>query len=169
MTAPTVRASARILLVDRDNRLLLFRFRASDDLPDSHFWVTPGGGVDDGESLPQAAARELFEETGHVLAPQRLGPVVAVSSGPARFGDLTLNAVDSFFFTRVDDLTVNPSGQEAHEREAIAAHRWWTVHELQTTSELVFPVGIGALLPRLLADDLPAEPVALPWRPASAS
>ncbi|GGL42958.1 NUDIX hydrolase [Planomonospora parontospora] len=135
MTAPAVRASARILLVDCDDRLLLFRFRASDDLPASHFWATPGGGVDDGEALPQAAARELSEETGHVIAPQRLGPVVAVSSGPARFGELTLHAVDSFFFIRVDHLTVAPSGQEPHEREAIAAHRWWTVHELQTTSE----------------------------------
>ncbi|GIH73021.1 NUDIX hydrolase [Sphaerimonospora thailandensis] len=167
MTVPAVRASARVLLVDRDDRLLLFRFRASDDLSASHVWATPGGGVDDGETLSQAAVRELFEETGHILAPQRLGPVVAVSSGPAQFGELTLDAVDSFFFTRVDRLTPAPSTQEAHEREAIAAHRWWTVHELQTTSDLVFPVGIGALLPRLLAGDLPAEPVILPWRPAS--
>jgi 8-oxo-dGTP pyrophosphatase MutT (NUDIX family) len=48
-------------LNDRDEVLLLYRHRF---IPNTWGWEVPGGGVNDGESLEDAAARELFEETG---------------------------------------------------------------------------------------------------------
>ena len=48
-------------LNDRGEVLMLYRHRF---IPDTWGWEIPGGGVNDGESLRQAAARELLEETG---------------------------------------------------------------------------------------------------------
>ena len=54
--AEFVRRSARVLLLDASDRLLLVQ--------SGHAWFAPGGGVEEGERLAVAAARELREEIG---------------------------------------------------------------------------------------------------------
>jgi ADP-ribose pyrophosphatase YjhB (NUDIX family) len=70
---PTVVAST---ILERDGRTLLLR-RAYP--PRAGTWVFPGGFVELGETVEQAALRECLEETG-VTA--RLGPLLGVYSRP---------------------------------------------------------------------------------------
>jgi 8-oxo-dGTP pyrophosphatase MutT (NUDIX family) len=57
------RATARVLLFDDADRVLMFLNRGNDhSIPPR--WITPGGGVDPGEDFAAAAVRETFEETG---------------------------------------------------------------------------------------------------------
>ena len=60
-SARNQRPAARILLLDPDGRILLFRFDAGDR---PAFWATPGGALDPDEDYPACARRELREETG---------------------------------------------------------------------------------------------------------
>ncbi|MBB2912582.1 ADP-ribose pyrophosphatase YjhB (NUDIX family) [Streptosporangium becharense] len=157
------RPSARILLVDDQDRLLLYRglglMKNSD-----HAWFTPGGGVNDGELLKHAAARELREETGHSIPPEELGHVVATSSGHWRRADgQWFLSVDSFFFLRGGELKVDVSGMEDLERSLIDRFHWWSLPELRSTDERIIPLGLTGLLERLLDDDIPSEPVIFPW------
>jgi 8-oxo-dGTP pyrophosphatase MutT (NUDIX family) len=127
-------------------------------------WLTPGGAIDSGETPAQAAARELAEETGHLLPATGIGPAVAVNSG--RWQDAigtTITTTNWYFFARAASSHINLSGQGDSERRGLLGHRWWTVSELRATLELVFPVGLAGLLQRLLADDKPQGPVRLPW------
>ena len=56
------RPVARVLLLDARDRLLLLNAEHASD--GYRFWVTPGGGIESGESFEEAACRELREETG---------------------------------------------------------------------------------------------------------
>jgi 8-oxo-dGTP pyrophosphatase MutT (NUDIX family) len=158
VTRPRLRPTARVLLADGRDRLLLFRL--SDGT-----WLTPGGGIDRGEPVHIAAARELREETGHQIAPDRLGSMVARTAGHwrAAWNGKLYYSVESYFFLRVPEIVVDTSGFTDYERADITVHRWWTLPELRATDERVVPLGLTGLLERLYAGDIPTEPVTLPW------
>ncbi|MEV7008384.1 NUDIX domain-containing protein [Streptosporangium sp. NPDC051022] len=158
-----VRPSARILLVDDERRILLYRGLGMTK-NSGYAWFTPGGGVKDGETVNQAGARELREETGHSVALEELGRIVATSSGHWYSADGRLFlSLDSFFFLRVRRLEVDTSGMEGFEQSMIDRFHWWSLPELHGTGEQVIPLGLTGLLSRLLTGDVPDEPVVFPW------
>ncbi|WP_433362695.1 NUDIX hydrolase [Streptosporangium sp. CA-115845] len=158
MTRPIQRPSARVFLADHHDRLLLFQ--GADGT-----WFTPGGGIDPGEPVAVAAARELLEETGHRVTADLLGPMVATTAGHWRgaWNGRMYYSVESYFFLRVPGFTVDTSGFTDYERTDIGAHHWWSLPELRSTTANVVPWNLPPLLDRLFAGDLPAEPVTLPW------
>ncbi|MFC5826665.1 NUDIX hydrolase, partial [Nonomuraea insulae] len=126
MSGVISRATARVLLIDRADRILLYRGRLLQVENPPYAWFTPGGGVDPGESAQQAAARELREELGHAVSPDALGPVVATSEGGWALGGRRYFSRDSYFLLRVEDgLEVDMSGMDAEEREVTDRFEWW--------------------------------------------
>jgi 8-oxo-dGTP pyrophosphatase MutT (NUDIX family) len=158
------RRSARVLLLDGAGRILLLRFLWDPyQAALGHGWVTPGGGVGKLESLARAAARELREEIGLAVTPRALGRPVAYTTGYAELGWASGVFRDDFFYHRVDRHDVDISRMEARERSSHAGHRWWTLEEVTSTAETVFPFGLAALLTDLLAGHVPQDPIRLPW------
>lgn len=140
-------------------------FETFDDHAGKAFWITPGGGIEPGETIEQTARRELAEETGHAGGPEVFGPV-AVARGAWEFRGTPLEGEDWFFACPVDALEVEASGWTELERELTRSWRWWHPDELDATDEVVFPAGLADLARALAAGERPASPVALPWSSA---
>jgi 8-oxo-dGTP pyrophosphatase MutT (NUDIX family) len=158
------RRSARVLLLDAADRLLLLHSLHRAGRPDlGSLWLAPGGGVQDGEDLRDAAARELREEVGLRVHPGELGRHVAFVEGYAELSGASEMFRDDFFLHRVEDHDVVVADMEEYERSTFLGHRWWPIEQLAITDETVYPLELAALLRQAIVQ-APDAPVHLPWR-----
>jgi 8-oxo-dGTP pyrophosphatase MutT (NUDIX family) len=143
------RLTSRVLLFDRDGRILLFLTTAPDTSGVAR-WITPGGGVDPGESHLEGALRELREETGLVL--DSLGEPVWAHDFAVTWDAADHDTGHAEFYTATVDA-FEPSSAEwtDEERVDVLAHRWWSAEELESSGEPFEP----AELTRLIRDHRP--------------
>jgi ADP-ribose pyrophosphatase YjhB (NUDIX family) len=154
------RPTARVLLLDPADRILLMKGRLPSAPDRPGVWFTVGGGLEAGETFLEAADREIREETG--LIDFVLGPVVWVREGVMLLPEPTL-LKECYIVARCPGGEPVREGWTAIERELIDDIRWWTVAELATTPDRVFPPGLAHRLPPLLGGRFPEEPEVIPW------
>src|SRR5689334_6260876 len=157
------RISARVVLLDDEGAVLLFcgSDPAKSDAP--RWWFTVGGAAQQGETLPEAAVRELEEETGlHVEPDDMVGPVWR-REAVIDFNGAVIRSEEMFFVHRTARFEPSPAGRTGLERAYIHGHRWCDatmIAELVAMGETVYPLQLGELLEEAnaLADARGAAP-----------
>lgn len=162
MVTPLQRPSGRFIAVDPEGCVLLFRVQDPVDTKPP-IWITPGGGIEPGESPAEAAVREFWEETGLAVDVASVGPPVAVTRGEWMFRGRRLYSVDWFFAWRGPRFEPSTTGWSALEHQLHAAWRWWTPDDLERTSEAVLPADLAAVARRIASGSDTAVPIELPW------
>ncbi|KLV08613.1 NUDIX domain-containing protein [Photobacterium ganghwense] len=126
-----------LLINPKREILLIHRIKEERD-----YWVFPGGGVEQGESLLTAAQREALEETSFVL--QQFSPV---------FSLLNMGRREHFFVANVDNIPARLGNGPELEKQNIR-NRYelvWLPFEQLSTLEL-YPMDARDIAVTLLVD-----------------
>jgi ribosomal protein S18 acetylase RimI-like enzyme/ADP-ribose pyrophosphatase YjhB (NUDIX family) len=146
------RPVSRLVVLDPHDRILLFETR----LDYTHVWITPGGGVQPGESFVDGARRELWEEVG--VRDVEIGPWIWTVEFRFERAGTVIDQHERYFVVRLPSDAVHDANREAKERTEILRHRWWTLAELGDAATHFRPRELAALLPAVIAGRLPSEP-----------
>jgi 8-oxo-dGTP diphosphatase len=155
------RPSARLILLDPQDRLFLFKvhqpsvYDPADPFREP-FWIMIGGLVDPGEDYAAAAIREAREETAIAVKDVRW---VWSRERIMQWRDRQVLHRERFFLGRAASAAVDTSGLDDREKSWTLDHRWWTADEIAASSERFEPVDLGARLKALLRDGSPEQPI----------
>jgi 8-oxo-dGTP pyrophosphatase MutT (NUDIX family) len=153
--APWIRHAVRVLLIDEQMRVLLLRGERPEN--GLAFWFPAGGRLEDGEDARAAAVREVAEETG--LADVPLGPEIWRRRHLFTWRGEEWDQRERWFIARVPHFEPDTSGMTEVEKAEISACRWWTLDEMDATTDELVPGDLGDRLRALLTDGPPSSPV----------
>ncbi|MGO1592082.1 MAG: NUDIX hydrolase [Ancrocorticia sp.] len=149
------RDAARVLVLDPQGRCLLVRGHDVGD-PHHQWWFTVGGGIGVGEAPEQGACRELFEETGLMLTPDRLQGPVLKRHATFYFALETRRQDEVFYLATVNDEEREGVGRDQHltalERDVLDEFRWWSPEDIrvaENAGQTFYPRGIASLIENL--------------------
>lgn len=125
-------SAALTLVFDSSKTFILLVKRC--DVP---VWVLPGGGIDPGETPKEAAAREVFEESG-----LKVGPLTAV----AHFQPINRLSQETWLFSGISEDGILTNTDESNDaaffrvselpESLFYIHHQW-IHEVVGAKELV--------------------------------
>lgn len=161
---PIVRNAVRVILLNQRNELLLmcvedFDISTIEGSKNKRFWCTVGGGIEEGESIEQAALREIHEEAG--IAPEEieLGPVVWQSSVDLMLKGKLTTLAESFIVAKTNTFDVKLHMPTEDEKQTVKKLHWFSLNAIQTCPDKMFPERLAELLPPILAERYPEKPI----------
>lgn len=138
-----MRNRAGVILVESGKVALIERYRAG-----SHYFVFPGGGVDEGETPEKAAVRETEEELGLQVRIQQ--KIIELDYGESHHYYFLVEKVGGEFGTGTGEEYINSDPNNPQQGTYLPI--WMPMDELSQHKN-IFPEDVSALVQKFSVDE----------------
>ncbi|TCT19959.1 ADP-ribose pyrophosphatase YjhB (NUDIX family) [Melghiribacillus thermohalophilus] len=155
-----IRKSARAILMNEKNEILLFKFIFKDVVDEKILWVTPGGGLKDGESFEEALMRELEEETG--LADLKIGDWIWTRKIEIKGKSGKFLSHEQYYVVQIGEVrdSISLEKMTNHEKDTVMDVSWMNVEQLREIPESeLAPPDLAELIETLIANEEQHYPI----------
>jgi 8-oxo-dGTP pyrophosphatase MutT (NUDIX family) len=155
------RSVVRVVVLDALGHVLLFHTHDPTYPELGTWWELPGGGIEPGETVPEAAIRELAEETGIAITPDQVGAPTWRRRATFRYRGKRLlnNEVVVAVRLPVAGPPVDGAARVEFEDEDYFDYRWYPIAEIVRSTDRFYP----GRLPELLGPFLDGEEIDEPF------
>ena len=159
-----IRNSVKVVLLNNKNELLLLftddsSIKTENGKYDGGFYQLVGGKIEEGESLLEAASRELFEETGLTSKDVDFGKVIWKGRLDLNIhGELT-HINQKFILARTSMSSVTLKNLTSEEKKTCRELRWMNLDEIKNSDTIIYPRRLPIYLQDVLAGKVPVDPI----------
>ncbi|MGD2169862.1 MAG: NUDIX domain-containing protein [Chlamydiota bacterium] len=159
-----IQKSVRILLINDDQKLLLMcandpKTTSRDGSYYGRFWFPIGGEIEPGESLIEAATRELKEETGLNKEDVTFGPIVWWGNFEMVINGMLTKVKQKFIIAHTKNKSITLKYLTSDEKKVIEKIQWMSFEQICNHNEVIYPVVLKDYLPNILNKNYPTEPI----------
>lgn len=160
----TVRHSIKIILLNETDELLLIsiddpRTKGVGEDYRGPFWNMIGGQIEAGESVLEAATRELFEETGISEKDVRFGPIVWYGEYDLILNGTLTHIKQQFIVARTKQRTFSLANLTEAEAKTVKQLAYFSLHDIINGGEIIYPILLPDYLPDIISGKYPEEPI----------
>lgn len=123
------------------------------------FWFTVGGEIEKGETLEEAAVRELYEETGLKRSDVTFGPLVWYGEFELVVSGRLSLLKQQFIVAKTTESKVDLTNLTRAEKAVIKKLEWFSYEKIKNSPEIIYPILLPKYLPDILDGKYPKEPL----------
>jgi len=152
------RNSSRAVMLNTKNEIFLIRYFFDYFKDKNTVWLTPGGGLEDGETYEEALKREVFEETGVRLDGKYRylffrDRIYTLSDGEKVLGH------EQYYLVRIGKEAFSFENWTKSEQKRMSDPKWWSKREISESGDEFFSDDIIDIMDKITEDRLPDYPV----------
>ena len=144
------RQAVRAIVLTPEREILMMQIREPGG--DQPFWITPGGGIEAGETFDATLRRELKEELG--LEVFDIGPLLWRRQHTFNWGEKRYCQREEYRAVHVTRF--QPMMSDATEAQVLQQFRWWPLADMAASVETFTPLTLADIVTRYLAEGAPA-------------